>query len=43
MLTGLLTSPKQLAAMADAARSQAHPDAVERITDRLAALAAESA
>jgi len=38
-LTGLLTSPKQLAAMADAARSQAHPDAAGRIAGRLAALA----
>ena len=38
-LTGLLTSPKQLAAMADAARTQAHPAAAERIADRLAALA----
>jgi UDP-N-acetylglucosamine--N-acetylmuramyl-(pentapeptide) pyrophosphoryl-undecaprenol N-acetylglucosamine transferase len=41
MLTGLLTSPKQLASMADAARTQAHPGAAERIADRLAALAAE--
>ena len=40
-LTGLLTSPKQLAAMADAARGQAHPHAAERIADRLAALAVE--
>jgi UDP-N-acetylglucosamine--N-acetylmuramyl-(pentapeptide) pyrophosphoryl-undecaprenol N-acetylglucosamine transferase len=38
-LTGLLTSPKQLAAMADAARTQAHPAAAERIAYRLAALA----
>jgi UDP-N-acetylglucosamine--N-acetylmuramyl-(pentapeptide) pyrophosphoryl-undecaprenol N-acetylglucosamine transferase len=38
-LTGLLTSSKQLAAMAAAARTQAHPDAAERITGRLAALA----
>src|SRR5271157_416235 len=37
-LTGLLTSPKQLAAMADAARTQAHPAAAERIAYRLAAL-----
>jgi UDP-N-acetylglucosamine--N-acetylmuramyl-(pentapeptide) pyrophosphoryl-undecaprenol N-acetylglucosamine transferase len=42
-LTGLLTSPKQLAAMAAAARTQAHPAAAERIADRLAALAAERA
>jgi UDP-N-acetylglucosamine--N-acetylmuramyl-(pentapeptide) pyrophosphoryl-undecaprenol N-acetylglucosamine transferase len=41
MLTGLLTSPRQLAAMADAARNQAHPAAAERIADCLAALAAE--
>jgi UDP-N-acetylglucosamine--N-acetylmuramyl-(pentapeptide) pyrophosphoryl-undecaprenol N-acetylglucosamine transferase len=40
-LTGLLTSPKQLAAMGEAARTQAHPDAAERIADRLAALAGE--
>ena len=38
-LTGLLTSPKQLAAMAEAARTQAHPAAAEQIADRLAALA----
>jgi len=38
-LTGLLTSPRQLAAMSEAARNQAHPDAAERIADRLAALA----
>jgi UDP-N-acetylglucosamine--N-acetylmuramyl-(pentapeptide) pyrophosphoryl-undecaprenol N-acetylglucosamine transferase len=38
-LTGLLTSPKQLAAMADAARTQAHPAAAERIAYRLVALA----
>ena len=37
-LIGLLTSPKRLAAMANAARSQAHPGAAERIADRLAAL-----
>ncbi len=40
-LTGLLNSPKQLAAMADAARNQAHPAAAERIAGRLVALAAE--
>jgi UDP-N-acetylglucosamine--N-acetylmuramyl-(pentapeptide) pyrophosphoryl-undecaprenol N-acetylglucosamine transferase len=38
-LTGLLTSPKQLAAMAAAARTQAHPGAAERIAERLAGLA----
>lgn len=43
MLTGLLTSPKQLAAMADAGRLQAHPAAAERIADRLASLAHEEA
>jgi UDP-N-acetylglucosamine--N-acetylmuramyl-(pentapeptide) pyrophosphoryl-undecaprenol N-acetylglucosamine transferase len=42
-LVGLLTSPKQLAAMADAARSQAHPDAACQIAARLVALAAEKA
>jgi UDP-N-acetylglucosamine--N-acetylmuramyl-(pentapeptide) pyrophosphoryl-undecaprenol N-acetylglucosamine transferase len=36
-LTGLLHSPQRLAAMAVAARTQAHPDAAERIADRLAA------
>jgi UDP-N-acetylglucosamine:LPS N-acetylglucosamine transferase len=40
-LTGLLTSPKQLAAMADAARNQAHPAAAEHIAGRLVALATE--
>jgi UDP-N-acetylglucosamine--N-acetylmuramyl-(pentapeptide) pyrophosphoryl-undecaprenol N-acetylglucosamine transferase len=38
-LTGLLTSPKQLAAMAEAARTQAHPAAAEQIADKLATLA----
>jgi UDP-N-acetylglucosamine--N-acetylmuramyl-(pentapeptide) pyrophosphoryl-undecaprenol N-acetylglucosamine transferase len=38
-LTTLLTSPEKLAVMAAAARSQAHPDAAERIADRLAMLA----
>jgi UDP-N-acetylglucosamine--N-acetylmuramyl-(pentapeptide) pyrophosphoryl-undecaprenol N-acetylglucosamine transferase len=38
-LTGLLGSPQRLAAMASAARTQAHPDAAERIADRLAELA----
>jgi UDP-N-acetylglucosamine--N-acetylmuramyl-(pentapeptide) pyrophosphoryl-undecaprenol N-acetylglucosamine transferase len=41
-LTGLLTDPARLAAMAAAARTQAHPAAAERIADRLAALAAEN-
>jgi UDP-N-acetylglucosamine--N-acetylmuramyl-(pentapeptide) pyrophosphoryl-undecaprenol N-acetylglucosamine transferase len=40
-LVGLLTSPERLAAMATAARTQAHPGAAERIADRLAALARE--
>jgi UDP-N-acetylglucosamine--N-acetylmuramyl-(pentapeptide) pyrophosphoryl-undecaprenol N-acetylglucosamine transferase len=39
-LTTLLTSPAQLAAMAEAARIQAHPAAAEHIADRLASLAA---
>ena len=38
-LTGLLASPERLVAMAAAARTQAHPDAAERIAHRLAALA----
>ena len=38
-LTGLLTNPERLAAMARAARTQARPGAAERIADRLAALA----
>jgi len=38
-LTRLLTAPQQLAAMAAAARTQAHPDAVDRIAARLAGLA----
>jgi len=38
-LTGLLAAPKRLAAMAAAARTQAHPGAAERIAERLAALA----
>jgi UDP-N-acetylglucosamine--N-acetylmuramyl-(pentapeptide) pyrophosphoryl-undecaprenol N-acetylglucosamine transferase len=38
-LTGLLSNPERLAAMAAAARTQAHPDAAERIGNRLAALA----
>ncbi len=38
-LTNLLTSPERLAAMAAAARTQAHPAAAERIAGRLATLA----
>ena len=38
-LTGLLKDPERLALMGAAARSQAHPDAAERISHRLAALA----
>ncbi len=38
-LIDLLTNPNRLAAMATAARTQAHPDAAERIADRLSALA----
>ena len=38
-LTGLLNNPPRLAAMASAARTQAHPGAAERIADRLAELA----
>jgi UDP-N-acetylglucosamine--N-acetylmuramyl-(pentapeptide) pyrophosphoryl-undecaprenol N-acetylglucosamine transferase len=38
-LTGLLASREQLALMAAAARTQAHPDAAQRIANRLAALA----
>jgi UDP-N-acetylglucosamine--N-acetylmuramyl-(pentapeptide) pyrophosphoryl-undecaprenol N-acetylglucosamine transferase len=40
-LTGLLSAPQTLAAMASAARAQAHPNAAERIADRLAELARE--
>jgi UDP-N-acetylglucosamine--N-acetylmuramyl-(pentapeptide) pyrophosphoryl-undecaprenol N-acetylglucosamine transferase len=39
-LVNLLENRNRLAAMAAAARTQAHPDAAERIADRLAALAA---
>jgi UDP-N-acetylglucosamine--N-acetylmuramyl-(pentapeptide) pyrophosphoryl-undecaprenol N-acetylglucosamine transferase len=42
VLTGLLTDPGRLAAMASAARTQAHPAAAERIADRLASLAAQN-
>ena len=42
-LTGLLTSPMQLAAMAEAARTLAHPAAAEQIATRLVALAEEKA
>ncbi|MGA7832772.1 MAG: undecaprenyldiphospho-muramoylpentapeptide beta-N-acetylglucosaminyltransferase [Terracidiphilus sp.] len=38
-LTGLLTNPERLAAMAAAARTQAHPDAAQRIANRLVTLA----
>jgi UDP-N-acetylglucosamine--N-acetylmuramyl-(pentapeptide) pyrophosphoryl-undecaprenol N-acetylglucosamine transferase len=37
-LTGLLKDEEQLKAMGQAARLQAHPDAAERIADRLAGL-----
>jgi UDP-N-acetylglucosamine--N-acetylmuramyl-(pentapeptide) pyrophosphoryl-undecaprenol N-acetylglucosamine transferase len=38
-LTGLLTNPERLAAMAAAARTQAHPDVAQRIANRLVTLA----
>jgi len=38
-LTGLLSSPKQLAAMAEAARTQARPAADERIAEMIAEMA----
>jgi UDP-N-acetylglucosamine--N-acetylmuramyl-(pentapeptide) pyrophosphoryl-undecaprenol N-acetylglucosamine transferase len=41
-LNGLLTSPQRLAVMSAAARTQAHPDAAERIVNRLTALAGKS-
>jgi UDP-N-acetylglucosamine:LPS N-acetylglucosamine transferase len=37
-LVDLLNSPPQLAAMSAAARTQAHPDAAERIANRLVTL-----
>jgi UDP-N-acetylglucosamine--N-acetylmuramyl-(pentapeptide) pyrophosphoryl-undecaprenol N-acetylglucosamine transferase len=40
-LKGLLVSPAKLAAMATAAKGQAHPGAAERIADRLLELAAQ--
>ena len=42
-LVGLLNSPMQLAAMAEAARTQAHPAAAEQIATKLAALAGKNA
>jgi UDP-N-acetylglucosamine--N-acetylmuramyl-(pentapeptide) pyrophosphoryl-undecaprenol N-acetylglucosamine transferase len=42
-LTSLLQNPAGLDAMASAARTQAHPDAAQRIAGRLAALAQSSA
>ena len=42
-LTSLLKSPEGLDAMAFAARTQAHPDAAQRIAGRLAALAQSTA
>ena len=39
ILAGLVTDPDRLAAMAAAARTQAHPGAAERIADKLAELA----
>jgi UDP-N-acetylglucosamine--N-acetylmuramyl-(pentapeptide) pyrophosphoryl-undecaprenol N-acetylglucosamine transferase len=38
-LASLLQSPERLVVMAAAARTQAHPDAAERIANRIAALA----
>jgi UDP-N-acetylglucosamine--N-acetylmuramyl-(pentapeptide) pyrophosphoryl-undecaprenol N-acetylglucosamine transferase len=40
-LTGLLKDPQRLTAMGAAARTQAHPDAAERIANRLAELAVQ--
>ena len=42
VLSDLLTHPERLAAMAKAARTQAHPVAAERIADRLIALSTAS-
>ncbi len=42
-LTGLLNDPARMAAMGAAARTQAHPDAAERIADQLAELAGKIA
>jgi UDP-N-acetylglucosamine--N-acetylmuramyl-(pentapeptide) pyrophosphoryl-undecaprenol N-acetylglucosamine transferase len=42
-LASLLRDPNRLAAMAVAARTQAHPGAAERIADRLVSLAVKSA
>ncbi|MGO9337394.1 MAG: undecaprenyldiphospho-muramoylpentapeptide beta-N-acetylglucosaminyltransferase [Terracidiphilus sp.] len=42
-LTGLLNNPERLIAMGTAARTQAHPDAAERIADWLATLGQPSA
>jgi UDP-N-acetylglucosamine--N-acetylmuramyl-(pentapeptide) pyrophosphoryl-undecaprenol N-acetylglucosamine transferase len=42
-LKQLLSSAERLESMAAAARTQAHPDAAQRIADRLAALAGKSA
>ena len=39
ILAGLIADPVRLAAMAAAARTQAHPGAAERIADKLAELA----
>jgi UDP-N-acetylglucosamine--N-acetylmuramyl-(pentapeptide) pyrophosphoryl-undecaprenol N-acetylglucosamine transferase len=41
-LTGLMMAPEKLAAMSAAARTQAKPDAAERIANRLADLANRS-
>jgi UDP-N-acetylglucosamine--N-acetylmuramyl-(pentapeptide) pyrophosphoryl-undecaprenol N-acetylglucosamine transferase len=41
-LTGLLTAPERLAAMAHAAKAQAHPGAAEQVADRLAGLGQRS-
>lgn len=42
-LSGLLNAPERLAKMAEAARTQAHPAAAERIAELLASLAARPA